>query len=158
MKAVNAQTQFLLEKLRTKQREAAEAGDPLPSPFTALDKGRKALGREWDESTKRLAIEALAMWIVSLVAGMLTSTMNEIAEVGRFAANSDDEGAKKAAYELAGSMGFVETVMTLFAEALDFEYIAEQFFEDGRKAAEAAAAEEKAEVSAFERKCKPSAN
>jgi hypothetical protein len=92
------------------------------------------------------------MWVVSLVAGMLTSTMNEIAEVGRFAANSESKEGKKAAYELAGSMGFVESVMKLFAEGIDFEYVAEQMFEDGQKAAESET------TSAFEKKCKPSAN
>lgn len=154
MKAVNAQTQFLLEKMRTKQREAAEAGNPLSSPFEALDKGRRMLGREWDETTKRLAIEALAMWVVSLVAGILTNTMNEIAEVGRFAANSEDAVGKKAAYELAGSMGFVESVMKMFAEQIDFEYVAEQLFEDGQKASEAA----EPATSKFAEKYKPSVN
>lgn len=151
MKAVNAQTQFLLEKLRKQQREAAEAGKPLTSPFAALDKGRRMLGREWDEHTKQMAIDALAMWVVSLVAGILTGTMNEISVVGRFAANSEDAVGKKAALELATSMGFIEDVMKMFAEALDFECIAEQLFKDGQKAAEG-------EKSAFEKKCKPSVN
>ena len=151
MKAVNAQTQFLLAKLRKKQKEAVEAGDPLPSPFAALDNGRRMLGREWDEKTKKLAIEALAMWVVSLVGSMLTNTMNEISTVGRFAANSEDETGKKAAFELATSMGFIEDVMKMFAEGIDFEFVAEQLFEDGQKAAEG-------EKSAFEKKCKPSVN
>jgi len=152
MKAVNAQTQFLLEKMRTRQKEAIAAGKPLPSPFAALDKGRRMLGREWDEPTKRMAIEALAMWVVSLVAGMLTETMNEISAVGRFAANSESEEGKAAAHELVTSMGFIESVMKLFAESIDFEYVAEQLFADGQKAGESET------TSAFEKKCKPSAN
>lgn len=151
MKAVNEQTQFLLEKLRTRMREAEEAGKPLPSPYAALDKARKMLGREWDEKTKGLAIEALALWVVSLVAGMLTSAMNEISAVGRFAASSKDEAGKKAAVELAGSMGFIESVMKMWAEAVDFEYIAEQLFEGGEK-------ESKAAEKQVSEKYKPSVN
>jgi hypothetical protein len=138
MKAVNEQTQFLLEKLRTRMREAAAEGKPLPSPYVALDKARKALGREWDEKTKGLAIEALALWVVSMVAGTLTGTMNEISAVGRFAANSKDETGKKAALELAGSMEFIESVMKMWASAIEFEYVAEQLFEDGEKESKAA--------------------
>lgn len=151
MKAVNEQTQFLLEKLRMRMAEAEKDGKPLPSPYAALDKGRKMLGREWDEKTKSLAIEALALWVVSIVAGMLTTSMNEIAQVGKFAAESGDAKGKKAARELAGSMGFIESVMKMFAEAIDFEYVAEQLFEDGEKAS--AAAENR-----VSEKYKPSAN
>ena len=154
MKAVNAQTQFLLEKMRTKQRAAEAAGEPLPTPFDALDKGRKALGREWDDNTKRMAIRALTVWVATLVGSMLTVTMNEIATVGRLAADSNDESSKKAAFELATSMDFIESVMKMFAEAIDFEYIAEQLFEDGQKAAEASPQA----TAKFVEKYKPSVN
>ena len=97
------------------------------------------------------------MWVVALVSGMLTTVMNEIADVGRFAANSGDSTGKKAAGELATSMGFLEDIMKMFAEVIDFAYVAEQFFEDGQKAA-AEATGEKKEASAFEKKCKPSVN
>ena len=157
MKAVNAQTQFLLDKIRTRQRDAAEAGEPLSSPFDSLEIARKAMGREWDETTKALAIEALEMWVVALVSGMLTAVMNEISDVGRFAAGSEDEVGRKAARELATSMKFVEEMFRMFAEGIDFAYVAEQFFEDGQKAA-AEATGEKKEASAFEKKCKPSVN
>ena len=160
MKAVNAQTKFLLDKIRTRQRDAAEAGEPLTSPFTALEIARKAMGREWDETTKSLAIEALEMWVVALVSGMLTTVMNEISDVGRFAASSEDEVGKAAARELGTSMKFVEEMFRMFAEGVDFGYVAEQFFEDGRKASEAASSgdKKKAEASAFEKKCRPSMN
>ena len=156
MKAVSPQTQFLLEKIRGRQREAAEAGEPLPSPFDSLEMARKAMGREWDEKTKSLAVEALELWVVTLVSGMLTTVMNEIADVGRFAANSDDEVGKAAARELSTSMKFVEEMFRMFAEGVDFGYVAEQFFEDGK--ASKAAGEKKAETSAFEKKCRPSMN
>lgn len=157
MKAVNAQTQFLLEKLRSRQKEAAAEGKPLPSPFDALDKGRKALGKEWDPVTKRMAVEALALWVINLAAGICGGVMNDIATVGQLAADSSDEASKKAAFELARSMEFIEMVVKQFAEAMDFEYIAEQLFEDGFRASEAAAAKEPAK-SAFAKKCEPSAN
>lgn len=157
MKAVSPQTQFLLDKIRTRQRDAAEAGEPLTSPFTALEMARKAMGREWDEKTKSLAVEAMEMWVIALVSGMLTTVMNEISDVGRFAAGSEDEVGRKAARELATSMKFVEEMFRMFAEGIDFTHVAEQFFEDGRKASEAAG-EKKAEASAFEKKCKPSVN
>jgi len=153
MKAVNEQTQFLLEKLRTRVREAEEAGKPLPSPYVALDKARRALGQEWDEKTRGMAIKALALWVVSLVAGMLSTAMNEISAVGRFAANSKDETGKKAALELAGSMGFIEEVMKMWAAAIEFEYVAEQLFEDGEKESKAAEAAEQ-----VSEKYKPSVN
>ena len=160
MKAVNAQTKFLLDKIRTRQRDAAEAGEPLSSPFSALEIARKAMGREWDETTKSLAIEALEMWVVALVSGMLTAVMNEISDVGRFAAGSEDEVGRKAARELATSMKFVEEMFRMFAEGVDFGYVAEQFFEDGQKASEAASSgdKKKAEASAFEQKWRPSMN
>ena len=158
MKAVSPQTQFLLDKIRTRQRQAVEAGEPLSDPFTALEMARKAMGREWDTKTKRLAIEALEFWVMTLVGGMLTTVMNEVTALGRFAANSGDATGKKAAGELATSMGFLEDIMKMFAEGIDFAYVAEQFFEDGQKAAAEAAGEKTAEASAFEKKCKPSVN
>ena len=158
MKAVSAQTKFLLDKIRDRQRQAAEAGEPLANPFASLELARKAMGREWDEKTKRLACEALELWSMTLVGGMLTTVMNEITALGRFAANSENEVGKSAARELATSMQFIEDIMKLFAEGIDFEHVAQQFFEDGQKEAEAAAGEKKAETSAFEKKCRPSVN
>lgn len=159
MKAVNIQTQFLLEKVRGRLVAAKKAGKPLLNPFTVIDGARKALGREWDDESRSVTIDALEQWFISLVSGMLTSVMGEIIAAGVFASNSEAPAGKKAAIELAPSMPFIEDVFGLFNDSIDFGYVAEQCFEECREECRKdAEASEAAEKAAYEKRCEPSAN
>ena len=155
MKAVNAQTKFLLAKVIGRLVAAKKAGKPLLNPFTVIDGARKALGREWDDASRSVTIDALEKWFISLVSGMLTSVMEEITAAGIFASNSEAPAGRKAARELAPSMPFIEDVFGLFNDSIDFGYVAEQCFEECKKDAEASEAAEKA---AYEKRYEPSAN
>lgn len=151
MKQVNDATASTLENFRRKTREVPWE----MNPYAVSKKALMRLGKtEWDEEHKKSCIAALAMWVTTMVGSGVAQTLNEIVDLMRIAAESGTDEHKKAADEMAASMNFVECICKCFLTSIDFEYIAEQIFEDGvktekeREAEFAAAEAAKAKVKA----------
>lgn len=152
MKQVNDPTINTLENFRRKSKEIPWEAHP----YAVSKKALLRLGKtEWDEEHKKSAIAALAMWVTTVVGSGIACSLNEMVELMRIAAETGDEGHKKAADELASSMNFVEGWAKFFMSSIDFEYVAEQIFADGeqmekeRAEEEAAAEAAKAKVKAY---------
>ena len=152
MKQVNDATKNTLENFRRKATELPFSAHP----YNGMKEGLKRLGKtEWDEEHKKSALGALVMWVMGIVGNSAATTLNEIVALMNIAVATEDDENKKAADEMASSMSFLESVLRCFMGSLDFEYIAEQLFEDGlkiekeRAEEEAAAEAAKAKVKAF---------
>jgi hypothetical protein len=151
MKEVNEATQNVLENFRRKASEL-----PFDAhPYSANRKALKQLGlSEWDDEHRAAACKALTIWVVSVVGNSIATVLNEIVALMQIA-NEGDEEQKKAAVEMSTSMNFVESMAKGFMHSIDFDYIAEQMFEEGlkiekeRAEEEAAAEAAKAKVKAF---------
>lgn len=152
MKQVNEATVNTLENFRRKAADLPFSAHPYSGMRVALTKLGKT---EWDDEHKKSAIGAMIMWLMSIVANSVVTTLNEIVALMKIAAETGDEEHKKAADDMAASMSFTESVMKSFMSSIDFEHIAEQLFEDGlriekeRAEEEAAAEAAKAKVKAF---------
>jgi hypothetical protein len=157
MKQVNEATQNTLENFRRKASELPPSAHPYVTMREALSK----LGKDaWDEENRSSAINAMAMWVMSIVGGSAATVLNEIVALMRIAAETGDEEHKKAADEMASSMKFVEDVFKTYLSTIDTRHVAESLFEDGLKAEkerleeEAAAEAAKAKVKAHAEKQK----
>lgn len=157
MKQVNEATQNTLDNFR---RKAADL-PPSAHPYVTMRQALTKLGEpEWNEENRTGAINAMAMWVMSIVGNSVVTTLNEIVDLMRIAAGTGDEEHKKAADEMASSMTFAESVFKTYLSTIDTQYVAEQLFEDGLKAEkerleeEAAAEAAKAKVKAHAEKQK----
>ena len=152
MKKVNDATINTLENFRRKAAELPFSAHPYSSMKEALARLGKT---EWDEEHRKSAMSAMVMWVMSIVGNSVATTLNEIVGLINIAAETGDEAHKKAADDMVSSMAFTESVFRSFISSVDFDYVAEQLFEDGAKlekerAEEEAAAEAaKAKVKAF---------
>lgn len=152
MKQVNDATQNTLDNFKRKASELPFSAHP----YSGLKAGLTALGKtEWSCEHRKHAIAALGMWAMTIVGNSIATTLNEIVALMRIAVETGSEENKKAADEMASSMTFAEAVFKSFMGNIDFEYLAEQMFEDGlriereRAEEEAAAEAAKAKVKAF---------
>jgi hypothetical protein len=136
MKALNEPTVAILSKMMEKFREQLEKGEK--TPYDTLVEKRAELHPEcgpgeWPEEAREPAVEALGIFVAVNLGGMLSVVMNEIGDAGKDLVRGDDH-AKKSAFELAQSMGFIETVFKTWFESIDVEAIAEAMFEAGEAA------------------------
>lgn len=136
MQALNQPTAIVLGKMI--ERFKTELVEGKKTPYDTLVEKRKELHPEcgpgeWPEEAREPAIEAMAMWVAVQLGGMLAMVINEINDAGRGLVRGD-EAAKKAAFELAQSMGFIETVFKTWFETIDVQAIAEGLFEAGEEA------------------------
>lgn len=155
MKQVNEATQNTLENFRRKASELP----PSAHPYVTLRQALSKLGEnEWDDENRSEAINAMAMWVVSIVGNSSATVLNEIVALMRIAVETGDEEHKKAADEMASSMTFAENVFKAYLSSIDVQHVAEALFEDGFKAEkerleeEAAAEAAKAKVKAHAEK------
>ncbi|NDC55348.1 MAG: hypothetical protein EBZ69_00685 [Alphaproteobacteria bacterium] len=127
MKAVNPATKIAVDMFKSRC-------DELPfkeHPYSALLKTLRMLHADnWTDEVKEQAVEALGMWVASILAGSAGGTMNEIVALIRIANNGNDD-AKKAANEMCSSMSFLEKIVTFFLNSVDIEHVADTLFEDG---------------------------
>ena len=135
MKAVNMATQVIVEMFTKRAAEVPFDRHPYHGLLKARDMVNKDAG-EWTEEYRAQALNAMCMWIGDVIGRSATDTLNEVLALMRIA-DGGDEAAKKAAKDMAGSMGFLEKVMMSFLNSVDIEYVAETMFEDGVKRAEA---------------------
>jgi hypothetical protein len=130
MKAVNMATQIVIDMF---MKRAAEV--PFDRhPYHGLLKARSMVDEsatEWTDDYHEQALNALCAWTASMIADSSSATMNEVVALMRIA-NAGDADAKKAANDMAGSMNFLEKVMTSFLNSVDIEHVAEVLFEDGQ--------------------------
>lgn len=141
MKQVNEATQNTLDNFRRKAAELPQSAHP----YFTMREGLTKLGEtEWDEDNRRGAINAMAMWVMSIVGNSVVVTLNEIIALMRIAVETENEENKKAAEEMASSMTFAESVFKTYLSTIDAQYVAEQLFEDGLKAEKERIAEEAA--------------
>lgn len=136
MKALNEPTAAVLNKMLEKFK--SEMAEGKKTPYDTLVEKRKELHPEcgpgeWPEEAREPAIEALGVFIAVNVGGMLSVVMSELNDAGKGLVRGDDN-AKKAAFELAQSMGFIETVFKTWFETVDIQAIAEAIFEAGEEA------------------------
>lgn len=152
MKQVNNATTNTLENFRRKAKDLPFDAHPYSANKNALARLGKT---EWDEEHKAAAIRASTLWVMTIVGNSIATTLNEIVALMRIAVETGDADNKKAADEMASSMNFAESVFSAFMDSIDFEYVAEQLFEDGvkiekeRAEEEAAAEAAKAKVKAY---------
>ena len=131
MKAVNDATRSTLDQFREKAKDIPWSAHP----YAMLVESRKNVGvSEWTEEAKKEAMAALVLWVTVVVGKSTATTLNEILALMRIANESENEEHKKACENMAGSMNFVERVFTNYMTDVDFEYVAEQLFEDGERA------------------------
>jgi len=134
MKALNSATEVILRRFKEKcDNDIAEGKKTL---YSAVIEKKKELHPEcapgeWPEEAREQAIEALGMWAAVHVGDMLAAVMNELNDLGRTALATGDVEAKKAAVEVAGSMGFIETVFRTWFDSVDIEAVAEGLFDAG---------------------------
>lgn len=136
MKALNEPTVAVLSRMMAKFREQMEKGEK--TPYDTLVEKREELHPEcgpgeWPEEAREPAVEALGVFVAVNLGGMLSVVMNELQDAGKDLVRGDDH-AKKSAFELAQSMGFIETVFKTWFESVDIAAIAEAMFEAGEEA------------------------
>ena len=132
MTPVNSATMMVLEMFRNRAANLPFADHP----YSRLAQTKNTLGKtEWEPNLRAQAIEAMGVWVLSILGNSVTGTMNEILDLMRIAHDLEDATAKKASSEMAGSMPFLEKIVTIFVNDVDVEHVAEMLFEDGLKLA-----------------------
>lgn len=136
MKALNEPTAVVLSRML--ERFKIELAEGKQSAYAEMVKKRQELHPEcgpgeWPEESREAAIEAMAIWVAVQLGGMLSMVMNELNDAGRSLVRGDEDAQKKA-FELAQSMGFIETVFKTWFETIDIPAIAEGLFEAGEEA------------------------
>lgn len=132
MRALNASTEVIIRRFKERILEDVTAGKP--NPLSELNKKKHELHPdaapgEWPETARTEATEALEMWTVVQLAGMLTCVVKELNDVGSACIGTTDPKIIAALRELATSMGFIETVFKTWFDTVDVAAVADALFE-----------------------------
>jgi len=130
MKAVDSGTKFIRDRMIENVKARRRAGEPVP--FDEIEATRVRLGVEWATSEKDVAAakEALAVWAKMVVASCLMAASKELVQAGRTLEKMPR--TKPLADQLRMSLPLINAALTAFLETgVDFEYVAEELFEEG---------------------------
>jgi len=128
-KSKNQPTQIMLDKLVERFTAMQQAGEK--TPYTTLTEARDQMypnTKEWCESSRRAALQALAEWVGVSIMGMLSIVRTEIATAGKNLAETSNPEPQKLGTELSQSLGFIEAVFLSWYSQIDFQLIAEELF------------------------------
>lgn len=131
MDSISGLTKLTLSVLRNTLAE----DEPEKHPFAALTAALAEDGRQWDEFKVHEAIKAIAAWVQNQVFSGVQKSSMAAAELLAAARKSTDAEVVAAGANFNGWCHFIFDGLHASAEEIDFDYIAEQLFEDGRKRA-----------------------
>jgi len=139
MQALNAPTAIVLSKFKEKITADMETGKE--TPYDKLVETRQKLHPEcgpgeWPEEAREKAMEAMALFVIMNLGAMVMTVAKEIDDAAK-ALVRGDEAAKKAAFDLAESQGFIEAVFKTWLDAVDIAAVAEGLFEAGEESEKA---------------------